>query len=69
MPNLIMDKVIVPEYISHSVNSSNLIKEYKNSVLNHKQIKSDLQKAKDVLGQPPIIDNIAKTFAKMAGIE
>lgn len=69
MPNLIMDRIIVPEYISHNVNSANLIKEYKNSVINREKIKKDLQTAKDILGKPPVLEKIAATFAQMTGIE
>lgn len=69
MPNIILDKVFLPELISDHVNCDEMIKAYKDSMNNLEEIKEDFKQIKSILGESPVIYKIRDTFAEMAGLE
>lgn len=69
MPNIILDRVTVPEIISRNVCAKSMIEAYKDTMKRKDEIKKDFQDIKNILGSEPVIDKIAKTFAQMANIE
>ena len=68
LPNIILNKYVVPELINNQVSSNNLIKAYKESLSKTETIKEDFNTIKNMLGTSPILPKIAETFANMANI-
>jgi len=69
LPNIILDKIVVPELIGNNVNPDNLVAVYKETIAKKDNIKENYEKIRNTLGTSPIIPKIAETFAKMANIE
>ncbi len=68
MPNIILDKFVVPEFIGNQVTSTNLISAYKESMDNAEAIRENFDKIRKTLGTSPVIPKIAETFADMANL-
>lgn len=69
MPNIIMDKYVVPELISDNVNSNEMIKQYRIVMNKKEEIQKDFKEIRSILGESPVIDKIADTFLQMSNLK